>query len=513
MTVSPPSQAVPVRMPPTPANDEPVGSPLWWVNKLEAELNARATLTFCYEDAYEGRHNLSFATSKYRESFAQMLAAVSDNWLPLIVNAPVERLKPQGFIFEEGTAADTLAWNIWQANYLDADAKLGFTEAGKHGESYLLIWPSQEPKGTFGRLFSRRSSATPPQITIEHPSQMIVARSPSNHRLIEAALKVWQEGDGSHRATLYLPDKIYYFERRGGAPWTSRDPVEANNPLGAVPVVPLVNNPHLLPCRPPLSLTCAPHNVHPAAFVGLGRSDMADAISTVYEINKYLCDMLVASEVSAFKQRWATGLEVPKNEETGEPEEPFKAAVDRIWIAEGEAGKEAKFGEFSASDLRNFTIAIEQRVGSLASRTQTPPSYFPGQSLSNINDRALKTTEARFASKVVGKQDSYGEGLTLGMRYSLALMGERDKAADYTAAVSWAPAEVRSDAEVADSLVKKLALGVPKEQLWADAGYSPQQIQRFKGMLLEEAMQREIGVPDVTPPDEQPEGDGTPAAG
>jgi hypothetical protein len=43
-----------------------------------------------------------------------------------------------------------------------------------------------------------------------------------------------------------------------------------------------------------------------------------------------------------------------------------------------------------------------------------------------------------------------------------------------------------------DSLVKKLAIGVPKEQLWADAGYSPQQIGRFKAMLLEEGVRNDI---------------------
>ena len=39
-----------------------------------------------------------------------------------------------------------------------------------------------------------------------------------------------------------------------------------------------------------------------------------------------------------------------------------------------------------------------------------------------------------------------------------------------------------------DSLVKKLSLGVPPQQLWEDYGYSPEEIARF-AVLLREAEQ------------------------
>lgn len=51
--------------------------------------------------------------------------------------------------------------------------------------------------------------------------------------------------------------------------------------------------------------------------------------------------------------------------------------------------------------------------------------------------------------------------------------------------VIWSDPESRTEAELADSLLKRKELGIPLEQLWEDAGYSPQQIARFKSMNAE----------------------------
>jgi hypothetical protein len=485
-------------------SNKPYGTPLWWVESLTHEMDVRQSLIYLYEDYFAGRHKMTFASSAFREAFGQMLAAVSDNWLPLVVNASVERLKPQGFRFGDSQRGDEEAWRIWQDNSLDADAPLGFTEAVKHGESYLLVWPdSVESKGVFGRFFTRQSEIMP-RITVEHPSQMIVRREAGDRRRRAAALKRWEDDDGTVCATLYLPNEIHYFkEGKGG--WEERRPAAANR-LGIVPVVPLVNEPQMLPSRPPASLTGLPHSVNQGAYVGLGRSDQADVISTVDQINKLLCDMLVASEVAAFKQRWATGLEIPEDDD-GQPIQPFKAAVDRVWMSDA---ADAKFGEFSATDLSNYTGAVEQRIQSLAARTRTPPHYLLG-SIVNASGDALKAAEAGLASKVNGKKMAFGEAIEEAIRLAFAWKGD-ERANDLSAEVDWAPSETRSESEYVDSLVKKMAIGVPKEQLWADAGYSPQQISRFKAMLLEEGVRDDIFGP-VAPPvdDQEPEPDGVEA--
>lgn len=506
MALTPPNTAVEVPLVQSGANpdSEPFGSPLWWVEHLEAEMNKRQALIYLQDDYFTGRHKMTFASSAFREAFGQMLAAISDNWIPLVIGASTERLKPQGFRFGKDAKGDDEAWRIWQENQLDADGSLAFTEAAKHGESYLLVWPEEQksPKGVFGRFFSRRSVASVPRITVEHPSQMIVAREGGDRRKRAAALKRWEEDTGETFATLYLPDEIHYFKRTDGG-WKVRRPA-GKNALGVVPVVPLVNEPQMLPCRVPTALSVLPHGINPYAHVGLGRSDQVDIISTVDQVNKLLCDTMVASEVAAFKQRWATGLDVPEDDD-GNPQEPFKAAVDRLWVGDGE---NVQFGEFAATDLSNYTGAIEQRIQSLAARTRTPPHYLLGQ-ITNVSGDALKAAEAGLSSKTNAKKISFGEGLEEAIRLAFAWMDD-DRAMDLSSEVDWAPSEARSEAEYVDSLVKKMAFGVPKEQLWADAGYSPAQVARFKSMLIEEGLRTDIFGP---PSPEQPPPSGpTPAA-
>lgn len=494
MSLTPPNDAVPVQIGPEQSASPPAGfgSPAWWVEELSREMDRRQSLVMLQEDYFSGRHKMTFASSAFREAFGQMLAAVSDNWIPLVIDSSVERLRPQGFLFGGSNQGDDAAWRVWQENCLDADSSLAFTEAAKQGESYLLVWPdeSMKPRGVFGRFFSRSSEDVVPRITVEHASQMIVRREAGDRRRRAAALKRFVDDDGSEVATLYLPKSIHYF-RKGKDGWKVRRE-SGKNRLGVVPVVPLVNDPQMLPARPPFSVTALPHKVGDRAHVGLGRSDQIDIISTVDQINKLIADMLVASEVAAFRQRWATGLDLPEDEETGEPVEPFRAAIDRLWIGDGE---NVRFGEFGATDLSNYTDATEKRIQSLAARTRTPPHYLLG-SIVNTSGDALKAAEAGLASKVQGKKVAFGEALEEAVRLAFAWMGD-DRAQDLSAEVAWAPSETRSESEYVDSLVKKLAIGVPKEQLWVDAGYSPKQIQSFKRMLLDEGIRNDafMGAP------------------
>ncbi len=329
---------------------------------LESELDERTPLIDVYDDYFDGRHRLTFVSARFREVFAQMLAAVADNWCPVVVRASVERLHVQGFRMTEQADSDSVAWEIWQRNELDEGADLAFTEAVKHGESYLLVW--------WDDLNPEQA-----RITVEHPLQVIVRRVPGDRTRLRAALKRWWDPDfEAWFATLWTPDTVYRRWRGPKDAWWSPygDAAAEPNPLQTVPVVPLVNDPHMLPSRPPGALLAVPHRIPESSVVGLGRSDLADVVSTQDQVNKLVCDMMVASELGAFRQRWATGLEVPRDPETGDPIEPFRSAVNRLWIAEN---ADSRFGDFAATDLDNYIKAITSRIQSLASRSRVPWHY------------------------------------------------------------------------------------------------------------------------------------------
>src|SRR5690606_30803740 len=146
------------------------------------------------------------------------------------------------------------------------------------------------------------------RITVEHPSQMIVAHAPDDRRERLAALKRWSGRDGRCYATVYTPTHVYKFQtaepvRDVASPmeveWVPREGVRAveEHGLGVVPVVPIYNEPTML---------------------GEGRSDLDLVIPIQDAVNKLVMDMIVASEFAAFKQRFATGIEIPTDED-GQP--------------------------------------------------------------------------------------------------------------------------------------------------------------------------------------------------
>jgi hypothetical protein len=237
-----------------------------------------------------------------------------------------------------------------------------------------------------------------------------------------------------------------------------------------------------------------------------GRSEIERVIPQQNAVNKLVADMIVASEFGSFKQRWATGLEIPEDPETHRPIEPFQAAIDRLWVSEG---KDTKFGEFGETDLSNFVAAIELQVQHIASQTRTPPHYFYLRG-SFPSGESIKSAETGLVAKVRRRMVPYSEGWEDVIR--LAFRVTQDPRADSPQAeLVWADPESRTESQHIDAVVKRKDLGVPLEQLWEDAGYSPQQIQRFKTMRAEEELRvadafvRPRPTPNGAQPEAEPE--------
>lgn len=451
------------------ADAVPTQSPQWWLQQLSMRLIARIGQTKKFQDYYDGNQPLTFITSKYREQFGKMLAAVCDNWMALVVDAVEERLHVEGFRIGDAVDGDAAAWEMWQRAHLDADSELVHNSSLVLGEAGVLVWYDQESDG--------------PEITVESALQVLVAFEAGSRRKRSAAIKMWlDDWTGQLWANVYLPNAVHKYRTSsatGVDPWTSEGDsyrrqfsatvagtshswiplgVETN-PLGVVPIVPIVNRPQLL---------------------GRGRSEILEITSTQDQINKLVADMLVASEYTAFPQRWATGVEVPKDDE-GNELEPFKAAIDRLWHVPND---EAKFGDFTASDLSTYVKAIENRVQSLASRSRTPPHYLLGQSGTFPSGESLKATETGLIAKTKSRMRHFGEGWEEVIRLGF-MVTDSAQAKVQTSETIWRDPESRTEGEHVDALLKKLALGVPIQQLWADAGYSPTQIERFLTMLAD----------------------------
>ncbi|WP_343955668.1 phage portal protein, partial [Nonomuraea longicatena] len=197
---------------------------------LERELNNQSATARRYDDYYEGRHQLSFAAAKFREAFGSMFEDTwADNFASLVVDSVAERLQVDGFRFTEDPEADTDSLDIWQRNGLDADSDAAHTDALVTGASFITVWGDSDGE---------------PIVVPESAHEMVVSYVPGSRKVIRAALKKIDDEWGDTHATLWLPNRVYASTyTTGRQDWNEF--TEANNPLGRVPVVPLLNRPRL----------------------------------------------------------------------------------------------------------------------------------------------------------------------------------------------------------------------------------------------------------------------------
>ena len=365
-------------------------TPEQWRDTLLGALADRLPQINKCDAYYRGRHRMAFSTAQFREVFGALFAAFSDNWCDLIVDASAERLRVEGFRLDD-TGADADAWEIWQRNGLDAESDMAHTDAIKLGCVYALVGPDDDGKAT---------------IQVEPASQAIVYVDPAQGRRRLAGLRVWGDEWGTQHCALYLPDYVAWWRRDSSTARWQDAPGSGTNPLGIVPLVPLPNAPTLAD--------------------RLGRSDIDRVIPLQDAVNKLACDMVVASEFAAYPQRWATGIEIPVNPETGErmPAQ-FLGGADRIWTAEH---PDARFGNFTVSDLTVYVRAIEMMIQHVAAQTRTPPHYLLGAMGSFPSGESLKATETGLVAKVRRKQLSFGEGWEEALRLAFIVEGDSAKA-------------------------------------------------------------------------------------
>lgn len=436
----------------------------WWLGRLDAELDFRLPYMIEMTSYYEGDQSLAYSGAKWRAAFGKLFTRFADNWCSLVVDAVAERLHVEGFRMTDQPEGDADAWEMWQRNYLDHDSQLAHTESLVTSSGYVIVWPDEDDY---------------PRITVESSAEVVVAYAPSSRRQRVAAMKRWVDELGVINATLYLRDAVWKFERRGDNRYVPREVVGEDwplkNPLGVVPVIELTNKPRL--------------------WSPYGLSEVEQVVPQQDAINKLLADMLVASEFAAYRQRWATGVEIPVDPQTQKPIEPYHAAVDRLWISEAEG---ARFGEFNPTDLNNYVTAVEMLVQHIAAQSATPPHYFylRGQFPSG---ESIKSAEASLVAKTRQRMTVYEESWEEAIRLGFAVLGDA-RADAWSAETIWGDPEYRTEGEHVDALTKLKSINVPDQQLWEDAGYTPQQIARFKSMRAETALTASLAVPSFTAP-------------
>ncbi|MCR3732200.1 hypothetical protein FHS35_009118 [Streptomyces umbrinus] len=471
-----------------------LGEALELVALLESELIRRRGDIDRHDDYYRGKHPLRFASQEFAKFHGERYRDFSDNWVQVVGDSPIERMAVTGFQAYGEHKADTELWKVWQVNGLDADSQLGFLGSVLSARSFVLVWGNPDDEDL-------------PVVTFEDASQCIVAYEPGSRRHRRAALKRWQDGN-SDFATLYLKHEVWKFERplsqqdkspqmadvdeamklwvpqgerRRRQTWEPREmdsePNPQPNPMNIVPMVELPNKPMLI--SEPIS-------------------DVTGVVAMQDAINLIWAQLFTASDAASFPQRVITGAErpmIPKLNAAGEivgkqPVDLDKFQVDRVaWIT----GKDAKISEWSAANLTMYTDVMEVAVGHLAAQTRTPQHYLIGK-MANLAEGALLAAETGLVKRVDEKKLWSGQGLREVARLIALARDETAKAEAMRAgSVLWADSESRSNAQLADSLVKLKDIGFPFEWLALRYGLTPTEVADVVAMREKEAEMDPLG--------------------
>jgi hypothetical protein len=419
------------------------------LKSMKKRLDAQQTVLAKLDAYYCGDQPLSFLHPDLRERLQRRITPLVINWPRVIVSGIAERLRVQGF--GSGGVNDERLWSWWQANDLDEWSQMGHTDALVHGRAFLSVWSDEERPDV-------------PRIAVESARQLVVSYVPGTRRLA-AALKSWRDGDSQDAdqyAVLYLPDVIEKYASEGRTGVWVRDGDDVPNPLGQVPIVPLVNRPRLTDLS--------------------GESELADVIPVADAVNKLATDMMVSSEFHAMPRRWVTGMETPRE---GAARAQMAEEIRRAWSEAFPGkpwigGKDVGFGQFEEASLENFINAIKLLTSQIAAIAHLPPHYLGINTDNPASAEAVRNADASAARTAEDKQTAFGGSYERAMRIAVDVMdgvGAGQKLDDLE--VDWVDAWIPTPAQAADAAVK-LTQGdrpiITVDQARRDLGYSPQQI-------------------------------------
>ena len=379
----------------------------------------------------------------------------------LYVDSIAERQSVEGFRLGDADEADEEMWNWWQANNLDIEAPLGYTDAYVHGRSYITV-SAPDPKIDLGW------DPTVPIIRVEPPTRMFAEIDPRVGKVSKAIRVAYNaEGNEIEAATLYTLNDTFGWYRADGewVPWFNY-----SHGLMAVPVVPIPNRTRL-------------SDLYGTTEITPELRSMTDAAARILML------MQATAELMGVPQRLIFGIkpeEIGVDADTGQTF--FDAYLARILAFEDPDGK---IQQFSAAELANFTNALDQIAKQVAAYTGLPPQYLSTAADNPASAEAIRAAESRLIKKVERKNSIFGGAWEDAMRLAWRMMKGGDLPPDMMRMETiWRDPSTPTYAAKADAATKLYGNGagvIPRERARIDMGYSIKEREEMRRWDEEEA--------------------------
>lgn len=425
-------------------------------SKLVDDLSRRLFTSYAddqrFDRYYEGSQRLAhigLAVPPELRKFETVL-----NWCRTVVDSVSDRMRMKAFYLPGEDRASEALRESWDYNNLDSESIAHHQEMLILGRGFVSVGANEEDPEF-------------PLIQVENPRELAVDID-HRHRRLRAAVRVMpSENDAPgtpSNAVLYLPDSTMRLKRHQGQ-WVVED--RDDHGLGRVPLVMFLNRRRV------------------GQWTGV--SEMVDAIPLVDAAARSLTNLQLAGETHSVPQKYVLGMSKGDFVDAeGKPIPAWEAYFNAIWANQN---KDAKVGQFAASDLSNFHNTVDHYASKLAGLYGLPARYVGITSVNPAAEGAIRAEEARLILNVEKKAALAGDGwgwvmgLVERFRTGEWVSGSRIK-------TDWFDAGTPTYAQRADALTKMYNSGqgiLSREGVWEELGWSEARMERERSRFEAEA--------------------------
>ena len=425
-------------------------------SKLVDDLSRRLFTSYPddqrFDRYYEGSQRLAhigLAVPPELRKFETVL-----NWCRTVVDSVSDRMRMKAFYLPGEDRASEALRESWDYNNLDSESIAHHQEMLILGRGFVSVGANEEDPEF-------------PLIQVENPRELAVDID-HRHRRLRAAVRVMpSENDAPgtpSNAVLYLPDSTMRLKRDQGR-WVVED--RDDHGLGRVPLVMFLNRRRV------------------GQWTGV--SEMVDAIPLVDAAARSLTNLQLAGETHSVPQKYVLGMSKGDFVDAeGNPIPAWEAYFNAIWANQN---KDAKVGQFAASDLSNFHNTVDHYASKLAGLYGLPARYVGITSVNPAAEGAIRAEEARLILNVEKKAALAGDGwgwvmgLVERFRTGEWVSGSRIK-------TDWFDAGTPTYAQRADALTKMYNSGqgiLSREGVWEELGWSEARMERERSRFEAEA--------------------------
>jgi hypothetical protein len=406
------------------------------IDRMKRDLDAQAWNDELLDRYYRGQQRVEQLGMAIPPSMRKFL--VITNWCRTLVDTTKDRQQVRSLILPGEETADPRLRAIWDASNLTAHLDMFNADRMKYGRAFMTVGANEDDPEM-------------PLVRVESPREMTALVDVRKESMIAAARFYGSDpitGNGPTNVTLYLPEQTVWVERGTDGRWYEVDRDVHN--LGAVPVVMHLNR--------------------RASGSWTGESHLTDLIPLVDSAARSLTNMQFAQEAHGVPSLWATGVSQGDFiDEAGNPIPQFEAYFDAIKML---SDKDARWGQFTAADLKNFETALRVYGTQASVNTGFPARYFGITSTNPPTEGAIRADEAQLVRSVEAQNEQVG--MTLGWVGALALrFATGEWVQGNRVRVDWFDPATPTVSQREDALAKRRAAGVlSREGYWDELGWS-----------------------------------------